>query len=170
MRAAGPDLHRGIPLGSSRPEQAGERRRLRARAISLILDTGAIVGAFDRDDDNHEACASLLTGTRERRIVPSPVLVEVDHLLRRYAGNESFGAVLEQVRRGALAIEDLTARDYERVGELLQIYADLKVGFVDCAVLAVTERLDEPKLATLDHRHFGVMRPRHVDALELLPS
>jgi hypothetical protein len=28
----------------------------------------------------------------------------------------------------------------------------------------------EPKLATLDHRHFSVMRPRHVDTLELLPG
>ena len=102
--------------------------------------------------------------------MPSPVLVEVDHLLRRFTGNESFDAVLDQVRRGALAMEDLTAEDYERVRELLTTYADLKVGFVDCAVLAVTERFGEPKLATLDHRHFGVMRPRHVDALELLPS
>ena len=78
--------------------------------------------------------------------------------------------MLDQVRRSALVIEDLTGEDYERVRELLQTYADLKVGFVDCAVLAVTERLGEPKLATLDHRHFGVMRPRHVDALELVPS
>jgi predicted nucleic acid-binding protein len=84
--------------------------------------------------------------------------------------NESFGAVLDQVRRGALVIEDLTKEDYERISELLQTYADLKVGFVDCSVLAVTERLSEPKLATLDHRHFGVMRPRHVEALQLLPS
>jgi predicted nucleic acid-binding protein len=74
------------------------------------------------------------------------------------------------VRPGALAIEDLTAEDYERVREVLTTYADLKVGFVDCAVLAVTERLGEPKVATLDHRHFGVMRPRHVNALELLPT
>ncbi|MBS1886179.1 MAG: PIN domain-containing protein [Actinobacteria bacterium] len=137
--------------------------------MSLILDTGAIVAAFDRDDDNHAACASLLTGTRERRIVPSPVLVEVDHLLRRYTENESFRAVLDQVRRGALVIEDLTGEDYERVRALLQTYADLKVGFVDCAVLAVTERLGESKLATLDRRHFGVMRPSHVEVLELLP-
>jgi len=56
------------------------------------------------------------------------------------------------------------------VEELLDIYADLRVGFVDAAVLAVTERLRETKLATLDHRHFSVMRPRHVDALELLPG
>jgi adenylate kinase family enzyme len=36
-------------------------------------------------------------------------------------------------------------------------------------VLAVTERFRESKLATLDHRHFAVVRPRHVGALELLP-
>ena len=33
---------------------------------------------------------------------------------------------------------------------------------------AVVERLDEPKLVTLDRRHFSVPRPRHVDALLLL--
>lgn len=136
----------------------------------MILDTGVVVAAFDRDDDHHDACASLLAKLRERRTVPSPVLVEVDHLLRRYAADESFGAVLDQVRSGALVVEDLAAADYERSAELMRTYADLEVGFVDCAVLAVTERLGEPKLATLDHRHFGTMRPRHVEALELLPA
>jgi predicted nucleic acid-binding protein len=129
-----------------------------------------IVAAFDRDDDEHEACTSLLANVRERRVVPSPVLVEVDHLLRRYTQNDSFVGVLDQVQRGAVVVEDLTTADYERAAELLTTYADLKVGFVDCAVLAVTERLDEPKLATLDHRHFGTMRPRHIEALELLPA
>jgi hypothetical protein len=35
---------------------------------------------------------------------------------------------------------------------------------------AVGERLGEPKLATLGHRHFGLLRPRHVEALRLLPE
>jgi uncharacterized protein len=129
-----------------------------------------LVGAFDRDDDEHERCAELLAQTtRERRVVPSPVLVEVDHLLGSHAGKGSFVEVLEQVRSGALVIENLVNGDFERVEELLRTYADLEVGFVDASVLAVTERLGEPKLATLDHRHFATMRPRHVDALELLP-
>jgi hypothetical protein len=29
--------------------------------------------------------------------------------------------------------------------------------------------LREHKLATLDYRHFGVLRPAHTDALQLLP-
>jgi hypothetical protein len=32
------------------------------------------------------------------------------------------------------------------------------------------ERLNEPKLATIDHRHFGMIRPHHVPALRLLPD
>ena len=49
-------------------------------------------------------------------------------------------------------------------------YADARVGFVDAAVLSVVERLGERKLATLDHRHFGLLRPRHVVALDLVPA
>jgi predicted nucleic acid-binding protein len=99
------------------------------------------------------------------------VLVEVDHLLGCYIGDEAFIRVLEQVRSGALVVEDLARSDYERASELLRTYADQNVGFVDCAVLAVVERFGEPKLGTLDYRHFrDVMRPRHVKALELLPT
>jgi hypothetical protein len=36
-------------------------------------------------------------------------------------------------------------------------------------VVALAERLDEPKVATLDQRHFRTVRPTHVTALELLP-
>jgi predicted nucleic acid-binding protein len=48
--------------------------------------------------------------------------------------------------------------------------SDADIGFVDAAVLAVVERLNEPKLATLDRRHFGLLRPRHVAALRLVPD
>jgi uncharacterized protein len=78
--------------------------------------------------------------------------------------------VLRDVNEGALSIEALVATDYERVAELMSEYSDLRVGFVDAAVLAIVERLREPKLATLDKRHFAVMRPRHIKSLTLLPA
>jgi len=122
------------------------------------------------DDADHERCAPLLQPHPERRVVPAPVLTELDYMLARELGVEAFPKVLDAIKAGELAVEDLTASDYDRVAELMRTYADLEVGFVDCAVLAVTERLGEPKLATLDHRHFGTMRPRHVEALDLLPA
>jgi predicted nucleic acid-binding protein len=129
-----------------------------------------IVAAFDRGDGEHPACARLLGETREARVVPAPVLVEADHFLTRYIGPEAFIALLDEVHRGALAVEDLDDADYVRAAELLRTYADLRVGFVDCAVLAIVERLREPKLATLDHRHFATMRAAHVEGLTLLPD
>lgn len=102
--------------------------------------------------------------------MPAPVLVELDYLASRQRDRLSVRAMLEEIDRGAYQVEDLMPVDYRRVRELLTTYADLRVGFVDAAVLAIVERLREPKLATLDHRHFAVMRPRHVDALELLPA
>lgn len=78
--------------------------------------------------------------------------------------------VLDDVISGAYVVEDLLPDDYSRVREICAQYADSDIGFVDAAVLAIVERLNEPKLATLDHRHFGMMRPRHVEALTLLPE
>ena len=101
--------------------------------------------------------------------MPSPVLPELDYLVRSRIGPEAFLDVLEEVDAGRLAIEDLTLRDYARAREIVTTYLDAGVGFVDSAVLAVVERLEEPKLATLDRRHFTLMRPRHREALELLP-
>jgi predicted nucleic acid-binding protein len=102
--------------------------------------------------------------------LPAPVLVEFDHFASRQHDRLAVDVLLGEIGRGAYEIEDLLASDHRRIRELLTTYADLRVGFVDAAVLAVTERLREPKLATLDHRHFSGMRPRHVEALELLPA
>lgn len=138
--------------------------------MALIIDTGPLYSTLDATDADHPACAQLLESAREPRVIPAPVLVELDYLCSRTASGKAFALVLEQIQRRALRVEDVTDADYRRIDALLRTYADLGVGFVDAAVLAIVERLGEPKLATLDHRHFAVMRPRHVDALELLPA
>jgi uncharacterized protein len=98
-----------------------------------------------------------------------PVLVEVEYWTQRRLGTGAWLALLDDIVTGAFGVGDLVLADYRRVRELCDRYADAEIGFVDAAVLAITERLGEPKLATLDRRHFGILRPRHVDALTLLP-
>jgi predicted nucleic acid-binding protein len=134
------------------------------------VDTGPLWATFDRADHDHATCVQLLAQARGVRIVPAPVLVEFDHLAARGTDRGAVDALLDEIEQGTYVVEELLGSDYRRVRELLDTYADLRVGFVDAAVLAIVERLRETKLATLDHRHFSVMRPRHVDALELLPQ
>ena len=83
---------------------------------------------------------------------------------------EVLAEFLWNVAGGDYVVEDLLPEDYARVAEICEQYADARIGFVDAAVLSVVERLGEQKLATLDHRHFGLLRPRHTDALELVPQ
>ncbi|MGH8898606.1 MAG: type II toxin-antitoxin system VapC family toxin [Egibacteraceae bacterium] len=132
--------------------------------MTLIVDTGVIVAATKSKDPSHEGCRSLLADGNAP--IPAPVLVEVDHHL---GSGPTWMALLHDIAQGSLRVVDLELIGYERIHELMTTYADLRVGFVDCAVLAVVERLDEPKLAILDRRHFSVMRPAHVDSLRLLP-
>jgi predicted nucleic acid-binding protein len=137
--------------------------------VTLILDAGPLVALLDRRDRHHAACRELIEATNEVRVIPAPVLVEVDYWIHERMHAGILKAFLEDIVAGVYQIEDLRAEDYVRVREICDRYADADVGFVDAAVLAIVERLNEPKLATLDRRHFGALRPRHVDALTLLP-
>lgn len=138
--------------------------------MALIFDTGPLVALLDRDEATHRRCRSLVEGSGELLVIPSPVLPEVDYLLTRRFGVGPFLALLRDIAEGAFVVEDPALDDLARAGELMDSYGDAPVGYVDAAVLAMVERLGEPKLATLDRRHFTLMRPRHVEALELLPT
>jgi uncharacterized protein len=138
--------------------------------VALILDTGPLYASLDRDDADHAACRLLIQEAVEPLVIPAPVLVEIDYWVRTRLGAGPFVALLDDIAAGAYVVADLDVHDYERVRAICDRYADARVGFVDAAVLTITERLDEPKLATLDHRHFRLMRPRHVDALRLVPE
>jgi predicted nucleic acid-binding protein len=138
--------------------------------VALILDTGPLYASLDRNDRDHKRCRKLIEEADERLVIPAPVLPEVDYLVAERMGPGPMLALLDDIERGAYQIEELSSGDYPRVRELIDRYADLDIGFVNAATLAVVERLGEPKLATLDRRHFGVLRPRHVDGLQLLPE
>lgn len=138
--------------------------------MALILDTGVLYAALDRRDAAHEKCRRLLKDTDEQIVIPAAIFPEVDYLLNMRARPEALLGVLDDIAAEAYLVEDLLPRDYARVRDICARYSDSDIGFVDAAVLAIVERLNEDKVATLDHRHFGMMRPRHVDALRLLPE
>jgi predicted nucleic acid-binding protein len=137
--------------------------------VALILDTGPLYASLDRSDADHADCRSLIEESNEPLVIPAPVLVEVDYWVHERLHVGVMLALLEDIVEGAYRVEALEPGDYRRVCELCDRYADSDIGFADSAVLAIVERLGEPKLATLDRRHFSVLRPRHVRSLKLLP-
>src|SRR5262249_3103426 len=138
--------------------------------MALILDTGPPYASLDRSDAAHQACRGLIEAATEPLVLPAPVLVEGDYWIHTRLHPGVLVALLDDIADGAYLVENLLPQDYRRVRELCDRYADADIGFVDAAVLATVERLNETKLATLDRRHFSLLRPRHVDALRLLPG
>jgi hypothetical protein len=76
---------------------------------------------------------------------------------------------LRSLAGGDFTSVDLTSTDYARMADLVNTYESLPLGTTDASVVAIAERLGLTDVATLDRRHFTVVRPRHVDALTLLP-
>jgi len=55
------------------------------------------------------------------------------------------------------------------MSELVRRYADFPLGAVDASVVAVAERFGVDRVATLDRKHFSVVKPSHAPALTFLP-
>ena len=76
---------------------------------------------------------------------------------------------LGDLAAGELIVEPLHSSDPLRIAELVARYNDLPLGTVDASVVAAAERLRVTQVATVDRRHFSVVRPRHTPTFELLP-
>jgi hypothetical protein len=77
---------------------------------------------------------------------------------------------LRSLGDGELELVELIPADLSRMAALVTQYADLPLGTTDASVIALAERLGVTEVATLDRRHFTVVRPGHVDTLTLLPE
>src|SRR5438477_11846132 len=106
---------------------------------------------------------------RETMIVPLTVLPEMDYLVARRMGPRIAADLIERITAGELLVESLTSADLVRSIELMRQYADSDIGFVDASIVAIAERLGIRRVLTIDRRHFGLIRPRHCPALDILP-
>ncbi|GAA3146780.1 putative nucleic acid-binding protein [Kribbella aluminosa] len=136
----------------------------------MIVDTGVIVAMSNRRDDYHHQCTDLLTTTLEPLVLPEPLLVEIGYMLGSRASAQVEADFLRDVADGLYTLESMHRDDLARTAELVETYADLPLGTADACVIALAERLGVTRIATLDRRHFSVVRPRHVATFTLLPE
>lgn len=101
--------------------------------------------------------------------MPTLVITEVAYLIGSRLGADAEVRFLGDLAAGAFAVEPVDPSDWLRIAELVGRYRDLPLGTVDASVVAVGERLGITEVATVDRRHFSVVRPRHVGGFTLLP-
>lgn len=121
--------------------------------MAILIDTGPLVSAVDRRDPACAMSVAALGRLGRNAIVPSPVVVEVDHLVRERVGPHAARTFLKHIADGSHQVAYMTAGLMQRAAELDRRYADLNLGVVDGCVMAIAERHDLPIL-TFDFRDF----------------
>jgi uncharacterized protein len=135
----------------------------------LIVDAGPLYAAAATRDRNHRRSIELLSSAPRPLVVPALVVTEVAYLLGDRIGSHAEVAFARSLERGELLVEAVLDSDWPRIAELTEQYEDLPLGIVDASVVALAERRDLDTIATLDHRHFATLKPRHVAAFTLVP-
>jgi predicted nucleic acid-binding protein len=122
--------------------------------VTLLLDTGAAYAYYDRDDRWHDAMRAAIDAEPGALALPAVVIPEIDHLLGTRIGPQAQHVLYTDIVDAVYLVVDLEPQGYARVLELNRRHADLRLGFVDAAVAALSEQLGVRRVATVDRRHF----------------
>jgi len=159
------------------------------------LDTGFLLAVLDADDEMHESCSEALLA-ESAPILPDVVLPELAYMVLKELGYSVLIDFLNSLHKGEMVIEhfdlsdlaraaeileeyadsqvDLVIEHFDlsdlaRAAEILEEYADSQVDFVDCAIVAIAERLNIQRILTVDRRHFRIFRPKHYEYFVIVP-
>jgi predicted nucleic acid-binding protein len=136
--------------------------------MTALLDTGFLLAVLDADDSLHDPCTAALLA-EPQPLLPDIVLPELAYLILRELGYSVLVGFLRSLTRGELVIEKTDVKDLERAAEILEKYADSRVDFVDCMIVAMAERLNIQQILTVDQRHFQLFRPKHCSYFIISP-
>ena len=134
----------------------------------VIVDTSALLAFFDASEPDHAAVSDVL-GAADALVVSPYVVAELDYLVATRHGVDDELVVLDELAGGAW---DLAAFDQEgirRAREVIASYRDQQVGVADASIVVLAERYRTRTIASLDRRHFGVLRSLDGGYFELLP-
>jgi predicted nucleic acid-binding protein len=135
----------------------------------LLVDAGPLYAAAATRDKHHRRSVELLSSAARPLLVPALVVTEVSYLLGDRIGPHAELAFARTVAAGELVLEPVLDSEWERIAELTEQYLDLPLGIVDASVVALAERHELDTIATLDHRHFTTVKPRHALGFTLVP-
>jgi predicted nucleic acid-binding protein len=137
--------------------------------MPVVLDTSAVIAVLNRSDRAHVATVQALATERAAIHVPQSVVTESALRISATRSADRVATLIRGITSSTWRTECLSDEDLERTAEILTTYADSRIDLVDASVVAVAERLRATRIYTLDRRDFGIVRPRHVDAFELVP-
>lgn len=125
-----------------------------------LVDTGAIVALFNRDDPFHDAAASWFRAFRGQMLTTEAVVTETAYVLAASPAHRRAALTWIARARAARLLQVEPVADHLAVSRILDRYADLPCDYADATLVALGERSGIAAIATIDQRDFSVYRLR----------
>jgi predicted nucleic acid-binding protein len=129
-----------------------------------------LVALGDARDPRHNVVRRILETEPGLLVIPAPVTVEIDYLVRQRGGPGTGRRFLEDLAEGRFRVEGLTQEEHGLALALHDRYAALDLGLADLAVVVLAHRYRTRRILTFDERDFRSVAPLSGGAFVLLPS
>ena len=135
---------------------------------TVIADTSALLAFFDASEPDHEAVSEVLAAA-DALVVSPYVVAELDYLVATRHSVDNELAVLDELASGAWYLAAFDEEELRRASGVIASYKDQTIGVADASIVVLAERYRTRAIASLDHRHFDVLRSLDGGYFEVLP-
>ncbi|MDR0848785.1 MAG: PIN domain-containing protein [Propionibacteriaceae bacterium] len=136
----------------------------------MVVDTSALMAFFDAKDRDHARVEKCLMAAPRPLVVSSYVVAELDYLVLTRYGVHAEVAALTALNTPAWRITSLEPDELTEAINLVSRYEDERIGLADAANVVLARRYATRQIATLDRRHFSVLRFSDGSAVDIVPS
>lgn len=136
----------------------------------MIVDTSALLAFFDVNEPTHSKVAAIIDAADEALVVSPFVIAELDYLLLTRHGTHAEQAVLGELAGGAWELPDFGRSRLQAGAAIVQAYADVPIGLTDASLIVLADEYRTDRIATLDRRHFSVLRLPGGGPVRVLPD
>lgn len=138
--------------------------------MTLILDSSGLLAAIDERQEDYIAAREVVESARGPLLISPFVLAELDYMILTRMGRGYELALLGEVARGVYGLEYFSEDDVAEAVEIVERYADFRIGLADASNVVLANRHDTLDVLTLDERHFRTLRGPGGRPFRVLPA
>jgi len=124
--------------------------------VNVLIDAGPIIAFFTANDRWHVRVNNFFGQFTGMFITTYPVLTESLWQLRDVRVREKL--LSYTISGKVFKLEQLTSTDLQRIKQLVVKYSDNNPDFADLSLIAVSERLNIPRIYTIDEEFTTLYR------------
>ena len=114
---------------------------------------------FDRREPDHKSVVDVIESAAGLLVVSPYVVAELDYLVATRHGVTAELAVLRELAGGAWELPAFGEAELKQAASIVARYRDQSIGVADASNVVLAHRYRTREIATLDRRHFEVLRP-----------